>query len=200
MEPDKGTAAVSLHRATKCFTTPAGKDYTAVHEITLEVQEGTFVAIVGPSGCGKSTLLNMTAGLTAPTSGTVRISRSAASRDQPAGGLYLSAGCAAPLEDGSGQRGARFGVSRPSHRRGPRGGEGVAGKGGARSLRRPVPVSAVRRNAQAGGDRPELGRKSRHLADGRALQRPGRADAADDGERTSVPLVVVAKNGVVRDA
>lgn len=73
MEPDKGTAAVSLHRATKCFTTPAGKDYTAVHEITLEVQEGTFVAIVGPSGCGKSTLLNMTAGLTAPTSGTVRI-------------------------------------------------------------------------------------------------------------------------------
>lgn len=44
---------------------------TAVQNITLSVRQGEFVTLVGPSGCGKSTLLNMTAGLFAPTSGTV---------------------------------------------------------------------------------------------------------------------------------
>src|SRR5581483_5432086 len=47
--------------------------HAAVHDISLSVEMGSFVAIVGPSGCGKSTLLNVAAGLLAPAEGGVRV-------------------------------------------------------------------------------------------------------------------------------
>ena len=43
----------------------------AVNDISLEIKEGEFTAIVGPSGSGKTTLLNMIGGLDSPTSGKV---------------------------------------------------------------------------------------------------------------------------------
>ncbi|MDA1005275.1 MAG: ABC transporter ATP-binding protein [Verrucomicrobia bacterium] len=42
-----------------------------LHEVDLEVQRGSLVAICGPSGCGKSTLLHLIAGLDQPTRGQV---------------------------------------------------------------------------------------------------------------------------------
>jgi NitT/TauT family transport system ATP-binding protein len=43
----------------------------AVEDITMQIQEGEFIAIVGPSGCGKSTFMKLCTGLRAPTRGTV---------------------------------------------------------------------------------------------------------------------------------
>ena len=42
-------------------------------DISLEVSEGEFVALLGSSGCGKTTLLRAIAGFTAPQSGAIRV-------------------------------------------------------------------------------------------------------------------------------
>ena len=46
---------------------------TALHNVSLDINQGEFIALVGMSGGGKSTLLRLIAGLEQPTSGSVTI-------------------------------------------------------------------------------------------------------------------------------
>lgn len=47
--------------------------FTAVDDISFNLNKNEFIALLGPSGCGKSTTLNMVAGLEEPTAGTIII-------------------------------------------------------------------------------------------------------------------------------
>jgi putative ABC transport system ATP-binding protein len=46
---------------------------TPLDRLDLDIQEGTFTALMGPSGSGKTTLLNLIAGIDSPTSGSLVI-------------------------------------------------------------------------------------------------------------------------------
>src|SRR5580658_8498573 len=62
---------IGVESVSKSFAGPDGGSVTVLDNITLEVGEGEFVALLGRSGSGKSTLLRCIAGLIAPTSGRV---------------------------------------------------------------------------------------------------------------------------------
>jgi len=54
----------------------------AVDDVSIDIEEGTFFAIVGPSGCGKTTLLRILGGLETVTSGEFEIADPAPGRPQ----------------------------------------------------------------------------------------------------------------------
>jgi spermidine/putrescine transport system ATP-binding protein len=60
------TPSVRLARVTKRFG-----DFTAVRELTLDIDKGEFFTLLGPSGCGKTTTLRMIAGFEEASEGSV---------------------------------------------------------------------------------------------------------------------------------
>ncbi|EJN04170.1 ABC transporter ATP-binding protein [Phyllobacterium sp. YR531] len=62
------TGSVVFSNVKKQFGT-----FTAIHDLSLDIQPGTLVTLLGPSGCGKTTTLRMLAGLEHPTAGRIMI-------------------------------------------------------------------------------------------------------------------------------
>ncbi|HEX9941696.1 MAG TPA: ABC transporter ATP-binding protein [Thermoanaerobaculia bacterium] len=67
-----------------------------IDDLSFNVGDGEFVAIVGPSGCGKTTLMNIIAGFLAPDSGAVLVDGRARSKPNANGILITQAGSVFP--------------------------------------------------------------------------------------------------------
>ena len=65
------TKLLEVKNISKKFNTTKG-EIEAIKDISFDVNEGDFIAIVGTSGCGKSTLLSLLANLTKQTDGTIK--------------------------------------------------------------------------------------------------------------------------------
>ncbi|TDU30809.1 putative ABC transport system ATP-binding protein [Panacagrimonas perspica] len=64
---------IALDRISKHYV--RGKEKIEVlHELSLNIEQGDFLALMGPSGSGKTTLLNLIGGLDQPSAGTITVS------------------------------------------------------------------------------------------------------------------------------
>lgn len=63
---------IEVTNVTKAFSTNTA-EVRAVDAVNLKISQGEFAMILGRSGSGKSTLLGMLAGLTRPTTGTIKL-------------------------------------------------------------------------------------------------------------------------------
>jgi len=76
---------IELNGITKTYTRPGEESVNALMDVSLQIDEGEFVAIVGSSGSGKSTLMNILGLLDLPSAGSYRL------RGQDAAGLTAGA-------------------------------------------------------------------------------------------------------------
>ena len=68
----KEPKGVRLDHISKIYQDPkTGKDFYAVHDVSLDIVPGSFVTLLGPSGCGKTTTLRMIAGFESPDEGEI---------------------------------------------------------------------------------------------------------------------------------
>ena len=75
MAADQSThksALIRLQHVSKDYEVAAGR-FSALKDVSLEIQHGECVAVVGKSGSGKTTLINLLTGIDGPSSGELRI-------------------------------------------------------------------------------------------------------------------------------
>ncbi|MEV4343015.1 ABC transporter ATP-binding protein [Actinoplanes sp. NPDC049596] len=64
---------IRVNGVRRVYDIGAGGSLTALDDVDLTVETGTFVSVIGPSGCGKSTLLRAVAGLETPDAGRITV-------------------------------------------------------------------------------------------------------------------------------
>ena len=66
-----GATRIAFQNVSVRFPTPGGDEMQVVDNVTYDICDREFVAVIGPSGCGKTTMMNLVAGFVQPASGTV---------------------------------------------------------------------------------------------------------------------------------
>ncbi|MGC2520569.1 MAG: ABC transporter ATP-binding protein [Burkholderiales bacterium] len=68
-----GASQIVIDRVSHLYRPPRGRALLALEDVSLEVREREFIALLGPSGCGKSTLLYLIGGFLPSENGTIRV-------------------------------------------------------------------------------------------------------------------------------
>src|SRR5438128_3378631 len=63
---------IAIDHVTKTYDSGSGM-ITALHDVSLSIAPGEFIALIGPSGCGKSTLMRLIGDLDQPSAGSIQI-------------------------------------------------------------------------------------------------------------------------------
>jgi sulfonate transport system ATP-binding protein len=68
--PSRASKRAQFDHVSLAFATPKGK-LDVVADVSYDIFDGDFIAVIGPSGCGKTTMMSMLAGFQKPTTGQV---------------------------------------------------------------------------------------------------------------------------------
>ena len=83
------SAQIVIERVNHLYRPPRGREVLALDEVSLEVRNREFVALLGPSGCGKSTLLYLIGGFLPVETGAIRIDGQKVSGPGPDRGIVF---------------------------------------------------------------------------------------------------------------
>ncbi len=80
---------IRLREVGKVYDAQGGGAVEACADVSLDIRQSEFVAVVGPSGCGKTTILKMVAGLVPYSSGSITVGARAVDRPQTDVGIVF---------------------------------------------------------------------------------------------------------------
>src|SRR5215475_7455823 len=84
-----GMAQIVVERVRHMYRPPRGKSVLALEDVSLEVREREFLALLGPSGCGKSTLLYLIGGFLPVEGGRIAVDGATVARPGPDRGIVF---------------------------------------------------------------------------------------------------------------
>ena len=84
-----GQAQIVIDGVSHLYRPPRGREVLALDQVSLEVRNREFVALLGPSGCGKSTLLYLIGGFLPVETGAISVDGKAVAGPGPDRGIVF---------------------------------------------------------------------------------------------------------------